>query len=338
MSSKIELHIPKHIAIIMDGNRRWARLHNLPEEEGHQAGSENLEKIVEAAGKMGIKTLTVYALSTENLRERSLREVKALLSILREGYQTKIQQLIKNSVSVQIIGELKGLPKDIQKMIEELKNTTIKSESIKVNIALNYGGKKELLSAVKKLIQDGIDVDKINEKMLEKHLYTNGQTDPELVIRTGGKVRLSNFLLWQTAYSELYFTKILWPDFDEKQLHKAIEWYSSQGRNFGKWVISHWSLVFSFLISPVNIALSSSADLNKVSTESLVTYFNLIAISSPAITSNIERWEIFKKRTNSGSVPAPVPSAIFKFIETAARRIWSVREYFSLLGNLSVNK
>lgn len=235
MSTKsVELHIPHHIAIIMDGNRRWAKAHDLPAEAGHQAGSENLEKIVEAAGKMGVKILTVYALSTENLKERSFREVKALLSILRQGYQTKIKRLLDNGVRVQIIGELKGLPKDIQKMIQELKKITIKSESIKVNIALNYGGKKELISAFKQLIKDGINVDKINEKMLEKHLYTNGQTDPELVIRTGGNIRLSNFLLWQTAYSELYFTKVLWPDFDEKQLQKAIEWYSSQGRNFGK--------------------------------------------------------------------------------------------------------
>lgn len=229
-----QLHIPHHIAIIMDGNRRWARQHNLPEEAGHRAGSENLEKIVEVAGKMGVKVLTVYALSTENLKERSLREVKALLSILREGYKTKIRRLIENGVSVQIIGELKGLPRDIQTMIAELKKTAIKSDSIRVNIALNYGGKRELITAIKKMIEDGVEVDKINEKMLEKHLYTNGQTDPELVIRTGGNVRLSNFLLWQTAYSELYFTKVLWPDFDEKQFKKAIEWYSSQGRNFGK--------------------------------------------------------------------------------------------------------
>lgn len=233
-NQKIELHIPHHIAIIMDGNRRWASKNNLPTEEGHQAGSENLEKIVEAAGKMGVKILTVYALSTENLKERSFRELRAILSILRSGYKSKIKRLLENGVSVRIIGELKGLPKDVQKMVEELKRTTIQNESIKVNIALNYGGKTELLSAIKQLIQDGIDVNKINEKMLEKRLYTTGQSDPELVIRTGGKVRLSNFLLWQTAYSELYFTKVLWPDFDEKQLRKAIEWYSSQGRNFGK--------------------------------------------------------------------------------------------------------
>lgn len=234
MSAQNTLHIPKHIAIIMDGNRRWARKHNLPETEGHRAGSDNLEKIVEAAGKMGVKILTVYALSTENLKERSIREVKALLSLIRESYKTRIKRMIDNGVSVQIIGELKGLPKDIQRIVQELKNTAISSDSIRVNIALNYGGKRELISAIQKLIRDGINVDKINEKMVEKNLYTEGQTDPELVIRTGGNIRLSNFLLWQTAYSELYFTKVLWPDFDEKQLKKAIEWYSSQSRNFGK--------------------------------------------------------------------------------------------------------
>lgn len=227
-------HLPSHIAIIMDGNRRWARRMGLPDYKGHEAGSNNLETIVEAAGQMGVKTLTVFALSTENLKERAIREVKAILSILRSGYSTKIKRLLDNGVKVDIIGELQGLPRDIQKIIEELKSTYIKSESIKVNIALNYGGKKELLEAIKKLVKDGVDISKINEKELERRLYTNGQSDPELVIRTGGYVRLSNFLLWQTAYSELYFTKVLWPDFDKNQLKKAIVWYQEQQRNFGK--------------------------------------------------------------------------------------------------------
>jgi len=129
---------------------------------------------------------------------------------------------------------LNGLPKIIQRIINEIRKTYIKNESIKLNIALNYGGKKELLEAVKDLIKEGINLNKLDESTINKKLYTKGQPDPELVIRTGGRIRLSNFLLWQTAYSELYFTKVLWPDFDEKQFKKAIKWYQTQKRNFGK--------------------------------------------------------------------------------------------------------
>lgn len=227
-------HIPQHIAIIMDGNRRWARARRLPELRGHQAGSEALEKIVEAAAKLGVKTLTVYALSTENITERAKREVTGLFQIMRQGYQTKLKTMIKNGVKVTILGELEGLPTTIKKILEEIKKTHIRSEAIKLNIALNYGGKKELIAAIKELIKAGIDVDKLNEEMVARHLYTNGQHDPELVVRTGGRIRLSNFLLWQTAYSELYFTRKLWPDFSGEDLKRAIIWYQNQQRNFGK--------------------------------------------------------------------------------------------------------
>lgn len=226
--------IPQHIAIIMDGNRRWARARHLPDLRGHEAGSDALEKIVEAAGQLGVVTVTVYALSTENIRERAKREVAGLFNILRQGYQTKLQKMIRNGVRVTILGELEGLPKTLQKIIQELKKTHIRNESIKLNIALNYGGKKELMEAIKDLIKEGIEVDRLNEKMIARHLYTNGQPDPELVIRTGGRIRLSNFLLWQTAYSELYFTKKLWPDFTGEDLKKAIIWYQTQQRNFGR--------------------------------------------------------------------------------------------------------
>ncbi|OGE70977.1 di-trans,poly-cis-decaprenylcistransferase [Candidatus Daviesbacteria bacterium RIFOXYD1_FULL_41_10] len=231
---KPQENIPTHIAIIMDGNRRWARAHNLPPEKGHEAGTEALEKIVEAAEKMGVKTLTVYALSTENLQDRAKRELKALFNIMRRGYHKKLKKMMKNGVKINVLGELEGLPFAIRKMIESLKNTYIQNESIKLNIALNYGGKRELLEAVKELIKDGIDINKINEGEVDRRLYTNGQPNPELVIRTGGRIRLSNFLLWQTAYSELYFSKKLWPDFGPSDLKKAILWYQTQQRNFGK--------------------------------------------------------------------------------------------------------
>lgn len=226
--------IPSHIAIIMDGNRRWARKLGLADLKGHEAGAEALEKVVEEAEKLGVKTLTVYALSTENIKERAKREVIGLFNLMRMAYQNKLKRLMSKGVRISVIGELKGLPGMIKSLIGEIRKTYIKNESIKLNIALNYGGKKELVEAIRNLVKEGVDVIKINEAVIEKHLYTNGQPDPELVIRTGGRSRLSNFLLWQTAYSEFYFTKTLWPDFDEGELKKAIVWYQSQRRNFGK--------------------------------------------------------------------------------------------------------
>ncbi|OGE14750.1 di-trans,poly-cis-decaprenylcistransferase [Candidatus Daviesbacteria bacterium RIFCSPHIGHO2_12_FULL_37_11] len=229
-----EANIPQHIAIIMDGNRRWARKRSLPDIKGHEAGSGSLEKVVEAAEKLGIETITVYALSTENIKERAKREVFGLFNLMRQGYRTKIKKMMGNGVKVNILGELEGLPSAIKKIINQIRNTYIKNESIKLNIALNYGGKKELVEAIKDIIKEGININKINDEIVAKHLYTKGIPDPELVIRTGGRSRLSNFLLWQTAYSEVYFTKTLWPDFDGEALKRAIAWYQEQKRNFGR--------------------------------------------------------------------------------------------------------
>jgi len=231
---KKEQNIPKHIAIIMDGNRRWARARGLADIKGHEKGSEILEKTVETASKMGVKTITVYALSTENIKERAKREVWGLFNLIRNMYHNKLKRMMDNGVRIEILGELNGLPKVIQIIVNEIRKTYIKNESIKLNIALNYGGKRELIEAVKDLIKDGVDLNKLDESDISKKLYTKSDPDPELVIRTGGRIRLSNFLLWQTAYSELYFTKVLWPDFDEKQFKKAIKWYQAQKRNFGK--------------------------------------------------------------------------------------------------------
>ena len=227
-------NIPEHIAIIMDGNRRWARARGVPDVKGHERGSEVLEKVVDSAEEMGVKTITVYALSTENIKERAKREVLGLFNLMRKGYHTRLKKMMQNGVRVTILGELEGLPGTIKKIIDQLRKTYIKNESIKLNIALNYGGKRELIEAIKDIVKQGIDVGKVNEKLIASHLYTADQPDPELVIRTGGRSRLSNFLLWQTAYSEFYFTKTLWPDFDARELKKAIAWYQFQKRNFGK--------------------------------------------------------------------------------------------------------
>lgn len=235
MSARHNSHnIPSHVAIIMDGNRRWARARGLPDIKGHEAGADTLEEVMEEAERLGIKAVTVYALSTENIKERAKREVAGLFNLLRSNYHKKLKKMMQRGVSISILGELEGLPGAVRKIIQELKKTYIKNESIKLNIALNYGGKKELVRAIRDILKEGVELDKINEQIIERHLYTNGQPDPELLIRTGGRIRLSNFLLWQTAYSELYFTKTLWPDFDAGELKKAVRWYQNQKRNFGR--------------------------------------------------------------------------------------------------------
>lgn len=227
-------NVPGHVAIIMDGNRRWARSRGLPEVKGHQEGAETLEKIVEAAAKMGVKTLTVYALSTENLKERAKRELSGLFDLMKWGYRNKTKKMMQNGVRISVLGDISGLPRTLQKIIEKVRNTYIKNEAITLNIALNYGGRKELVDAFKEIIKEGISLDKIDEAEIDKHVYTKGQVYPDLIIRTGGVVRLSNFLLWQSGYAELYFTTKLWPDFTPEDLKKAIIWYQKQKRNFGK--------------------------------------------------------------------------------------------------------
>jgi len=235
MSNKIDLkNVPQHIAIIMDGNRRWAKNHNLSISEGHKAGAQNLEKVIKYCRKIGIKRVTVYALSTENWRFRSPQEVKGLFNLLLDIVKNKTHEFQQSGVKLFVLGNISAFPQKIKNAIKKLLKKTILKEEISVNIALNYGGRDEIVNAVKLIVKDKVPVNKINEKLISRYLYTKEQPDPELIIRPGGEYRISNFLIWQTSYSEFYFSDILWPDFDEKQMEKAILWYQQRQRRFGK--------------------------------------------------------------------------------------------------------
>ncbi|MHB1392469.1 MAG: isoprenyl transferase [Clostridia bacterium] len=228
--------LPKHIAIIMDGNGRWAQKKGLPRVMGHKAGMEAIKETVKACSDLGIKILTVYAFSTENWR-RPQDEVSYLMSLLVEYMRKEVNALHNNKVKIKVLGEVDILPTQTRKEIEEALKLTESNEGLQFNIALNYGGRAEILKACKKLIQgvlDGsIDKEAVDEALLANHLYTGSDPDPDLIIRTSGEKRISNFLLWQGAYSELVFVDQLWPDFDEKVLYSVIKEYQSRDRRFG---------------------------------------------------------------------------------------------------------
>lgn len=226
--------IPQHIGIIMDGNRRWAQARGLSVNKGHEAGAENLSKIVEHCEQLGVKTLTVYALSTENWRQRTKKEVVGLFNLLLKIVKEKKEEYQKKGIKMAVLGYFQAFPRKVVRVIDEMLKVVKKHERMKVNVALNYGGRDEIVRAVQEIIKKGIPASKVNEELISRHLYTNGGPDPDLIIRTGGEARLSNFLLWQASYSELYFTDILWPDFNPKELDKAITEYQKRQRKFGK--------------------------------------------------------------------------------------------------------
>lgn len=225
--------IPKHIGIIMDGNRRWAAKRGLVPMQGHEAGVKALIKIVEHCLDLGVETLTIYALSTENWQKRAKEEVKGLFNLLIKAVEEKKEEYRKKGIKVAVLGDFQAFPRKVVKAIREIVNIVKKHERLKVNVALNYGGRDEILRAVKKIIKEEIPLEKINEKTFGKFLYTNGEPDPDFIIRTGGEVRLSNFLIWQMSYSELYFTDTLWPEFTPAKLDKAIAEYQKRTRRFG---------------------------------------------------------------------------------------------------------
>jgi undecaprenyl diphosphate synthase len=226
--------LPKHIAIIMDGNRRWAREHGLPDVKGHEAGSENLQAIVNYCRDIGIKHLTVYALSTENWRKRSPLEVKGIFNLLIKVVKTKAAEYQKSGIKFFVLGNFQAFPFKVKNAIKKILSLAIVDEKIQFNVALNYGGRDEIVNAIKRIIKDKIPASKIDEKLISDYLYTKDLPDPDLVIRPGGEFRLSNFLLWQMSYAELFFTDILWPDFTPKEMEKAIYWYQQRERRMGK--------------------------------------------------------------------------------------------------------
>jgi undecaprenyl diphosphate synthase len=235
MNSKIDSKkLPQHIAIIMDGNRRWATSRGLSPDEGHQAGAKNLEEIVDYCQKIGIRYLTVYALSTENWRKRSPKEVKGIFDLLIKIVKEKKEKYQKSGIRFSVIGDFQAFPLNVKKAIKKILSLVLKKETLKFNVALNYGGRDEIVNAVKNIIKDGIKPAQVNEKLISQYLYTKDQPDPDLIIRPGGEHRLSNFLLWQLSYAELYFTDTLWPDFGPKKLDQAIIYYQKSDRRLGK--------------------------------------------------------------------------------------------------------
>ncbi len=229
--------IPKHIAIIMDGNGRWAKKRNLPRALGHRAGVETIRRIVKECNNLGVKYLTLYAFSTENWN-RPLEEVEALMKLLVEYLKNEFEELNASDVVINSIGNISKLPQTCKAELNYAYEKTKNNKGLILNLALNYGGRNEIVEAVKgislDLMNKKISKDEITEELLSKYMYTKEMPDPDLIIRPSGELRLSNFMLWQSAYSELWFSDINWPDFHEKELKSAIWDYQKRDRRFGK--------------------------------------------------------------------------------------------------------
>ena len=231
-----EKNMPQHIAIIMDGNRRWAREKGLEIKLGHKAGAENLEKIAKYANKIGIKYLTVYAFSTENWK-RTKEEVGALMFLLKNYVEDLLKRTSSDNIRIKVLGDIEGLDKSLKDSILKLLDKTKNNTGLTLNIAFNYGGRDEITKAVKKIANkvknNEINIEDIDENLISNNLYTAGMPDPDLLIRPGGELRISNYLPWQLAYTEFMFIPKYWPDFSEKDLDEAIEEFSKRNRKFG---------------------------------------------------------------------------------------------------------
>lgn len=231
-----EGNIPEHVAIIMDGNGRWAKKRGMPRVAGHKEGVSTVAKVVKAAVKCNVKVLTLYTFSTENWK-RPKNEVDSILRLPKEFLHIYLPDLIANNVRIMAIGNLDSLPAYTREAIKFAVERTKRNDGLQLNLALNYGSRNEILNAMKKMMQDlndnKLSLDEVDEQRFSKYLYTAGMTEPDLLIRTGGEKRLSNFLLWQLAYTEFIFTDVLWPDFSEKEFVSAIAEYGQRKRRYG---------------------------------------------------------------------------------------------------------
>ena len=228
-----QARIPTHVAMIMDGNGRWSRARGLPRLAGHRAGVENLRHVLTACVELGIKILTIYAFSTENWR-RPIEEVRGLLNILETVIDRELADLHKNGVQLRHLGSLDGLSPELRDKVQQAIELTRHNERLILNVAFNYGGRQELVQAFRRMVEDGVSPAQIDEALIDSYLYTAGLPNPDLIIRTSGEMRVSNFLLWQGAYAEYYVTPTYWPDFDKEELRKALDAYAQRERRFGK--------------------------------------------------------------------------------------------------------
>lgn len=228
--------IPKHLSVIMDGNGRWAKKNNLPRFAGHKAGVKTIRMIIAESAKAGVNILTLYAFSTENWK-RSKREINALMNLFQDVIKKEKKSLIENQICVRFIGYRDTLSAPLQSAMEDLESATQNNKGLLLNIAINYGGRSELCYAFQTILQQfrqgNLALSQVDQNLINQHLYTSGLPDPDLLIRTGGERRISNFLLWQIAYTELWFTKTFWPDFSKDHLWKAFNDYEKRVRKFG---------------------------------------------------------------------------------------------------------
>ena len=227
------VNVPYHVAIIMDGNGRWARRRGLPRLAGHRAGMENIRRVIEGCTDFGVQMLTIYAFSTENW-QRPPEEVQGLMRILEEVIDERTQEFYEKGVRLNHLGRLEGLAEALQRKVRYAVDLTRENSKFVLNIAFNYGGRAEIVDAARRLLVEGLDPATLDEAAFSRYLYTAGLPDPDLIIRTAGEMRLSNFLVWQTAYAEYYSTPTFWPDFDKQELYKALLAYSQRERRFGR--------------------------------------------------------------------------------------------------------
>jgi undecaprenyl diphosphate synthase len=224
--------LPRHVAVIMDGNGRWAAQRHLPRVEGHRAGIDSVRDTVEGSARLGIQVLTLYAFSVENWK-RPAAEVSTLMMLLKRYLRSELNTLLGNDIRFKVIGRMEDLARDVQRELRDAEEKTASNAGMQFNIALNYGGRAEIVEAARRMIADGLAADQIDEARVSSYLYTAGQPDPDLLIRTSGEMRVSNFLLWQIAYAEIWVTDTLWPDFRMRHLLEAILAYQKRDRRFG---------------------------------------------------------------------------------------------------------